>query len=129
MNPTVQVRITGNNDKEIRSFISMIMFGIEAAMKLSMTEPKHGPEYRRGGGTHTASAPGEAPAVDMSFLITTIDTRIISDTEAEIIIPAEYAEALEFGTSRMAARPFVEPAIESVLKKFDRGGFLSQGIE
>lgn len=124
----VSIKITGDS-KDIRRILSEAAFGAEAAMKLSMSEEKHGREYRRGSRTHTASAPDEAPAVDTGFLINSIQTTIKSDTEAEIIIPAEYAEALEFGTSRMEARPYIEPAIESVLKRFDRGGFLSQGID
>lgn len=94
-------------------------------MKILMAGPKSGREYNRRGRIHVASAPGEAPAVDTGFLINSIQTVIKSDTEAQITIGAEYAEALEFDKNR----PFVRPAIDSVLKRFDSGGFLSSARE
>lgn len=115
--------------KDVGGLIKDIAFSIEAEMKRLMTLPKHGREYRRGSRTHTASAPGEAPAVDTGFLINSIRTHIKSDTEAVIEIPAEYAEGLEFGTSRIAERPFVRPAITGVLKRFGRGGILQSARE
>jgi len=126
---TVKVQVTGNDKTELARIVKEIAFGIEAEIKLSMTQPKHGRQYPRGSRTHTASAPGEAPAVDTGHLINSIQSRIISDTEAEITIPAEYAEALEFGTSKMAARPYVEPAIEGVIERFERGGILQSSRE
>jgi HK97 gp10 family phage protein len=122
------IQIKGNDSKETRRFIGEIISAIEAKMKLSQTEPKSGRVYRRGGRTHTASAPGEAPAVDTGFLINSIQSRIISDTEGEIAINTEYGEFLEFGTSRMAARPFVEPAIEGVIEGFNRSGGILQSL-
>lgn len=74
---------------------------------------KSGKFYLRGGKTHRASAPGEAPAVDSGELL----RAIVYDVRAmEIEVGAEagapYAELLEEGTSRMEARPFLEPAVE-----------------
>jgi len=125
MSLTFNVQISGDNNKEIGRFVRAIAFGIEAEMKILMTGPKGGREYNRRGRIHIASAPGEAPAVDTGFLINSIQTSVKSDTEAQITIGAEYAEALEF----MKDRPFVRPAIESVLKQFDGGGFLSGASE
>lgn len=125
MNLTFQVQIKGDNNKEIGRFVRAIAFGIEAEMKLEMTGPKSGREYNRRGRIHIASARGESPAVDTGFLVNSIQTSVKSETEAEITISAEYAEILEFEKDR----PFVRPAIDSVLKRFDSGGFLSQGIE
>lgn len=111
-----------------RDLIREVAFAIEAEMKLLMTGPKSGREYRQKGGIiHQASAPGEAPAVDTSNLIGSIDTRIISDSEAVISIPVEYAEALEFGAPKrgLAPRPFVRPAVDGVLRRFGQGGILA----
>jgi hypothetical protein len=124
MNLTFQVQIKGDNNKEIGRFVRAIAFGVEAEMKLEMTGPKSGREYNRRGRIHIASARGEAPAVDTGFLINSIQMDIKSDTEATITIDAEYAETLEFHKDR----PFVRPAIDSVLKRFDDGGFLSEGL-
>lgn len=122
----VDVKLVGDNDKDFRRIISAFAFGVEARIKLGGTEAKHGLEYRRPGGrTHTASAPGESPAIDTGFLHNSIQVNIKSDIEGEIIIPAEYAEALEFGTGDIAARPFVQPAIDSALKELASGGILA----
>jgi hypothetical protein len=107
-----------------RPVVREIAFSIDGEIKLLMTTEKHGREYKRGSRTHVASASGEAPAVDTGFLINSIQTDIKSDTEATITIDAEYAETLEFHKDR----PFVRPAIDSVLKRFDDGGFLSEGL-
>jgi len=123
---SAKILIKGDDKKEIGRFVREIAFAIEAQMKLEQTEPKHGREYKRGNRSHTASAAGEAPAVDTGFLINSIHTRIISDKEAEIEINADYAEFLEVGTIHMGARPYVEPAIEGVIARFNKsGGILS----
>jgi len=124
-----QNQLKGDVNKGAGVLIRNITFAVEAEMKRLMTLPKHGHQYKRGSRAHTASAPGEAPAVDTGFLINSIRTTIKSDTEAVIEIPAEYAEGLEFGTSRVEARPFVRPAISGVLKRFGKGGILASARE
>jgi hypothetical protein len=121
VNLTFQIQVTGDSNKEIGKFVRQIAFGIEGEMKILMTGPKSGNVYIRRGRSHQASAPGEAPAVDTGFLINSIQADVKSDTEATITIGAEYAEGLEFDMNR----PFVQPAIDSVLKRFDGGGFLA----
>jgi hypothetical protein len=111
--------------KGVRPIVREFAFAVEAQMKLLMTQPKSGRQYKRGSRTHTASRPGEAPAVDTGFLINSIRTAIISDTRAEIVVGAEYAEALEFGGDKVAERPFIRPAIEGVIGQFGKGGILA----
>lgn len=120
MNLTYVVKITGDNNKDFRRILSSIGFAIEAEAKILMTGPKSGREYNRKGRIHIASAPGEAPAVDTGFLVNSIQADVKSDTETVVTIAAEYAELLEFEMDR----PFVRPTIDSVLKRFDSGGFL-----
>lgn len=118
--------MSGDVRKSGRAVISNLAFAVEAEIKRLMTLPKHGRRYKN----HIASAPGEAPAVDTGNLINSIRTTIKSDTEAVIEIPAEYAEGLEFGTDKIAARPFARPAITGVLKRFgQRGGLLQSARE
>ena len=62
------------------------------------------------GAGHTASAPGEAPNRDTGTLQANFETNMIGPTTAEFRSSAEYAAALERGTSKMAARPHVRPA-------------------
>lgn len=78
---------------------------------------KSGRIYRRGSITHQASAPGQSPATDTGVLIRSAKTEV--DTAAKEIngvvsFGALYARMLEFGTRRMAARPFFGQAIDSV---------------
>lgn len=61
------------------------------------------------------SAPGEAPAVDTGRLRASIAHRVEMESgEAVGLVgtSVEYAPWLEFGTTRMQARPFMVPAIE-----------------
>ena len=91
-------------------------FDIEAHAKASMSGPKSGVVY----GNHQASAPGEAPAIDTGNLINSLQIEETGDLEMTVSVNAEYAEALEFGTSKMAPRPFMEPATEAVREGFVR---------
>lgn len=108
--------------------IRQVALSIEDEMKALMALPKHGRTYNRKGRIHVASAPGEPPAIDTGNLVGSIKTNIISETEAQIIIPPEYAEALEFG-GKNAPRPFVKPAISNVLDRFRQGGILASARE
>jgi len=82
-------------------------------IKSMAREKKSGNFYLRGGKAHRASAPGEAPAVDSGELLRSIvfDVRGM-EMEVGAEAGAPYAELLEEGTSKMKARPFLEPAIE-----------------
>lgn len=81
----------------------------------SITEGnKSGRIYKRGNVTHRASAAGEAPANDTGRLAGSIQA-IQKDNEALVIAgrgAVKYARFLEFGTERMAERPFMVPALE-----------------
>ena len=63
--------------------------------------------------THRASAAGEPPATDTGYLVSNIFTNIDTDgLGASVESRAAYSSFLEFGTSKMAARPFLQPALE-----------------
>jgi HK97 gp10 family phage protein len=91
---------------------------VEAEAKRSIAEGgKTGRTYTRGGITHRASAPGEAPATDTGRLVNSITGELVKDKGGEAEVRAgggvvNYARALEFGTTKMAARPFLFPALE-----------------
>ena len=75
---------------------------------------RSGVVYQRGGKTGQRSAAGEPPKTDQGTLVQNI--RLILDTDnlgASVESGANYSEALEFGTSKMAARPFLQPALEA----------------
>ena len=58
------------------------------------------------------SRPGEPPGLDTGFLRNSVQVDSVTPTEAIIAPHTDYAEHLEFGTSRMAARPFMRPAVD-----------------
>lgn len=74
--------------------------------------------------THTASAQGEAPANDTGFLAsqitTNVKTRLNGEVVGQIISSAPYSKALEFGTTNMMPRPYMQPALEKNKRKIRR---------
>lgn len=71
--------------------------------------------------THRASAAGQPPATDTGFLVNNIALKIDSDgLGASVESRADYSAFLEFGTSKMSARPFMQPALESNKAKIRR---------
>ena len=74
--------------------------------------------------THTASAQGEAPANDTGFLVSQITTNVKTRGNGvvvgQIISSAPYSKALEFGTTNMMPRPYMQPALEKNKRKIRR---------
>lgn len=66
------------------------------------------------GRNHVASAPGEAPNRDSGTLQAGFETQQTGPVSAEFRAETSYSAALEFGTSKMAARPFVRPARDKI---------------
>lgn len=82
--------------------------------------PKSGRTYARGGKTHQASAPGEAPATDTGELISKIVVRVHNDGDiVDVASRAKYSFALELGTAdgKIAPRPFLFPAFQKNIPK------------
>lgn len=69
-----------------------------------------------GGAGHVASLPGEAPNADTGTLDRSIHVENAGPLKARSVADAPYAAALEFGTSRIAERPFMRPAAKKVRK-------------
>ena len=82
---------------------------------------KTGTTYTRGNIRHTASAAGEYPANDTGYLASNIHA-VPSKTglSGAVESRAEYSIHLEFGTSKMAARPFMQPSADAVRPKLRR---------
>lgn len=76
---------------------------------------KSGVQYRKynPNRVHRASAAGEPPASDTGFLANNIMFQVDADgLGASVDSRAGYSSFLEFGTRDMAARPFMQPALE-----------------
>ena len=70
--------------------------------------------------THRASAPGEAPAIDTGNLRGSISVAMTSPTSAMVSVGSEHGIYLEYGTRKMAKRPYIRPAVDEVKVKFLR---------
>lgn len=65
------------------------------------------------GPLHVPSAPGEPPNADTHQLDLSIDVRVNPGAKTVSVVSlAPYSAFLEFGTSKMAARPYMRPALE-----------------
>jgi HK97 gp10 family phage protein len=98
---------------------------VRAAAITAMRGSKSGRVYRTPGGPRRASAPGEAPAVVSGRLIDSLAVRASDDgltarVGVEDPAAATYARSLEFGTSKMAARPWLVPALEASRDEIER---------
>ena len=89
---------------------------VEKRAKASMYEAKTGRIYVRRGIAHQASAPGEAPAVDIGALAGSANTAMAGPLEAHIGASVEYAEYLE--KEEYLNRPFLRPALEAEREPF-----------
>lgn len=103
---------------QIRPHLSAVVrktaFDVGAEIKMEMRAGKSGRWY----GTHQASAPGQAPAVDLGQLINSIQTEHVAELTSTVGTNVEYAMGLEFGTVRVAPRPVWVPVIEKMRKPF-----------
>lgn len=69
---------------------------------------------------HVPSAPGEPPNRDTGVLQAHIENKMTGPLEAQVSSSAPYAAALEFGTSKMAARPSIRPARDKKAPEIQR---------
>jgi HK97 gp10 family phage protein len=93
-------------------------FDVAKEMKKSiLSGSKSGRQYFIKGRRHQSSAPGQAPANSTGKLVRSIKVKK-NGREATISIGKDYAIYLEFGTSKMRARPFIIPAFLNTKKWF-----------
>jgi HK97 gp10 family phage protein len=119
------------NEIKVRLFSSANL--VEAEAKQSIQRGvKSGRIYKRRSIVHQASAPGEPPASDTGFLVSNITKTAVEKSGTALSISVEskapYSKFLEFGTRKMSARPFLQPALEKnrnkIKSKFAKGGFI-----
>lgn len=73
-----------------------------------------GPKSGRTYGGHTASAPGQYPATDTGRLAGSVRMEMpqVGNVTGRVGTAVAYGPMLEFGTSKMAARPWLLPSFE-----------------
>jgi hypothetical protein len=122
------LRLYGDKaERNVSRAIEATALGINRDVKdLINRGTKTGRIYRRRNIEHRASAPGEAPATDTGFLLSSIYYEPQSGLLSMIGSRLAYAYYLEFGTMRIEPRPSWMPAVEANRDKFNR--LLEEGI-
>lgn len=84
------------------------------AVKSIMTGARSGRVYRRKSVKHQASAPGEPPKTDTGRLAGSITWDLAPGRVARAFVRVALGvgKMLELGTAKMAARPFLHPAVQ-----------------
>ena len=99
----------------VREIVRATARHVSEVVAFEISSAKSGREY----GLHRASAPGEAPADYTGELLDGMKVRMTGPTTAEVSFPrAYYALFLEYGTAKMAARPFLHPSVEAERPRF-----------
>lgn len=104
-------RIRRQLEPRAKDIVVKLVGELETIVKTSMQGSKGGAFYSG----HQASAPGEAPAIDTGQLFGAMQQSFEDNGMTGVLaFLTEYAIHLEFGTTKMAPRPFARPAIESM---------------
>lgn len=102
-----------NVERAVEKGLTAVAYDAMALAQASILRgPKTGRIYKRETRSHQASAPGEAPANDLGFLAQSMRVDVVSRTAVDLKNSASYAIHLEYGTRKMAPRPFMRPAAE-----------------
>lgn len=104
-------RIIRNTPGRLEEVKDAVAAEIQGDIVMSFGTGPAGRSYKRGGVTHVASSPGSPPNVDTGALRASIRAKSLGPTSAEVVAGTEYAQWLEYGTTRMAARPFFAPVV------------------
>ena len=125
-------RIVDNPEKHLKQLVQRAATTVEGTAKESIVSGNPtGRTYVRGGISHTASAAGQPPAQDQGQLAQNITTKVTTNGTqviGQIIASAPHAPHLEFGTSTIEPRPFMQPALErnrpKIKRMFKKGGYV-----
>lgn len=108
-------------EREVSQIVAATAMEIQRDAKRRIQRgPKTGIVYQKYNPrrTHTASSPGQAPATDTGRLVNSIVFDVADKLSAVVSSKLRYARDLEFGTRRIAPRPFLTPSVEAMRPKF-----------
>ncbi len=126
-------RIVDNPEKHLKQLVQRATTTVEGTAKESIMSGGTGRTYQKYNPRrqHTASASGEPPATDTGFLVSNITSSVRqqgTSVVGQIVASAPYAPLLEFGTSNIRPRPFMQPALERnrpmIKRIFKKGGYV-----
>ena len=129
----LEKRIVKNPERKLKKMVLRSTALVEGTTKQSILKGGTGKTYQKYNPrrTHTASAKGEPPASDTGFLVSNITSSVRkqgTSVVGQIVASAPYAPYLEFGTSTIEKRPFMQPALErnrpKIKRIFKEGGYI-----
>lgn len=104
--------------------VILIASDLQAQLKRTLSKAGTGRVYFRGKVKHRASAPGHPPAVDLGILRNSIhyviEIRGTSVAGAKVGTPLKKGRHLEYGTKRMAPRPWLRSTARRRKKAISR---------
>lgn len=105
----VLVKMINETPRDIERFLDMESELMTNNIKLSFNTSPPGRTYQRGHVYHIASLPGFPPNVDTGALRASMWWQRKGRFVRWIMAGTDYAEHLEYGTTKMAPRPFMVP--------------------
>jgi HK97 gp10 family phage protein len=100
---------------------NIIASGVQDTMNTAKTSIQQHQSKGRTYGKHTASVAGNPPNSNTGFLANNIFMVLDADKFGGAVESrADYSGFLEFGTSKMGARPYLQPALEENRPKIRR---------
>jgi HK97 gp10 family phage protein len=129
----LEKRLVKNPEKHLKHLVQRSTSLVEETVLDSIRSGGTGITYQKYNPRrqHTASAQGEPPATDTGFLVGSISSNVKkrgTSVVGQIIASAPYAPHLEFGTSTIRPRPFMQPALErnrpKIKRIFKKGGYI-----
>ena len=107
----VPIDLRGNIGKALA--VSVVELDAHAKQQIQGGS-RSGRTYRRRSVTHQASAPGEYPKTDTGQLVSSLYFRVAANKLSAFFgTKLDYGKYLEFGTSRMKARPWLRPTLKA----------------
>lgn len=108
-------------DSPLAQALAVSAINVQATARKSI-QKQHGRKVRRKVNgrfrTLNISNPGEPPTTKTGTLVRSIFWKVIpSEMKAIVGTPLNYGMFLEFGTTKMEARPWLSPALEAEKKK------------
>ena len=119
----LETRLRNN---KVKTLVTRATLMVEGSAKESILKGGTGKLYEKYNPrrTHRASAPKEPPASDTGFLVSQISMNVKKESNGvvvgQVISAAPYSAHLEFGTTNMTERPFMQPALEKNRRKIER---------
>lgn len=105
---SVNKRLSGLAGQQKVALVGQALFA--GGERIKATASRKITEGAVSGKNHVPSRPGQPPNENTGHLRTNIKVYQVAPLRVQVVSEANYSAALEYGTSKMAARPFMGPS-------------------